>query len=101
MVVYSIINTLKSTFEERKLQVIWYQIPKEHLVSTAEAWRNLSLSQCLLRLFIYKCPQTSELFRFEFKRKFHSYLVASTFKSNSFILDCHVFDSVMKRNMAA
>ena len=101
MVLYSIINTLKSIFEERKLQVIWYQIPKEHLVSTAEAWRNLSLSQCLLRFFIYKCPQTSELFRFELKRKFHRLPSGFDFQIQIIHINRLVFDCGAKRNMAA
>jgi len=39
--------------------------------------------------------------RFELNKMFRNYLVASTFKSRSFILHCHVFECGAKRNMAA
>ena len=58
MVKCSIMNAFKCPFEEKNyLHVI--HVTKEHLVSTAEAWRSLSLGQFMFRFFIYICPQTS------------------------------------------
>ena len=60
--------------------------PKEHLVSTAVAWRILRLGQ-----FEASCSDLSSI------GSSIDYLVASTFISMSFILECYVFDCGTKR----